>query len=411
MTAICAGGGPSDLKPQSPATVFLTGLGAQAIIEQIFGLASPWADLVVFAASQSISLSTFCATDPPALPTFSVSDIVDIVNGFPLSNKPGYLKLLQLIQYYAWFNYCQCITGAQPTPGAQPTIPPGAPAIGNPGNGGTPVPVDTPCLTQSDTNTWGFNSGGSFLISLSSTQQFIAGKTSFNWFAVNHIFSGGGVTITLRVRAFDAANVQLSSIVYPAVAPGGSFVVQFTVPNNTVLIQLDAPTITGPGISQLFDPATNALGYHIDWYCGNGPGGAPSMPCCPPDENTQALLFQIQNTVNAIFQSLPAPVNSFAAGTSHAGLTGAGSFGISGTAISVRVDLTAIPSHVGVSIGDPNFYFDAGFIAFETVEGAYSSQRLTFATQIFAVPLLGFQVDYTLENGVVATFTELTRGP
>lgn len=386
-------------------------MGAQAIIEAILGIGNAWASLVVFAASQTITLSTFCATDPPALPTFSAGDILDIVEGFPLSNKPGYLKLLQLIQYYAWFNYCQCLTGAPPTPSPGPTIPPGSPSVGNPGSGGTPTPTFQPCLTQSDTNTWGFSSGGSFLISLSSTSAFIAGKTSLEWHAINHIFSGGGVTITQRIRAFDAGNVQLASVTYPAVAPGGTWDLVFTIPNNTILIQIDAPTITGPGISQLYDPATSALGYHIDWYCGNGPNGAPQVPCCPPDPNDQALLLQIQNAVNFLIASLPAPVNSFAHSTVHAGLSGSGSFGISGTAISIRVDLTTIPAHIGEAIGDPNVYFDAGFIAFETVEGAYSNNRITYQTQIFSVPLLGYQVDYTLQNGVIATFTELTRGP
>jgi len=115
--------------------------------------------------------------------------------------------------------------------------------------------------------------------------------------------------------------------------------------------------------------------------------------------------------VNAVLASLPVPVNSFAESAVHAGLTGAGTLAIGAMSVGIKVLLTTIPANVGVDIGSPNFYFDAGFIAFTTIEGSYSGQRVTYQTQVFSVPLLGYTIDYTFENGVVATITELTRGP
>jgi hypothetical protein len=145
--------------------------------------------------------------------------------------------------------------------------------------------------------------------------------------------------------------------------------------------------------------------------CPTGGGGTIAQPCCPPDDSTAAMLNTILADVLLIISSLPAPINSFASGTVHPGLTGNGTIGLAGTCISIKVALTSIPSSIGVDIGSPDFYFDVGFIAFTTVEGSYSSQRLTFVNQVFSVPTLGYSVEYTLLSGVVATITELTRGP
>src|SRR5215471_583927 len=86
------------------------------------------------------------------------------------------------------------------------------------------------------------------------------------------------------------------------------------------------------------------------------PGGA----CCV-DPTTLNALNDIYSLLQFVYNGLPLSLNSFAESTVHSGVTGTGSFGISGGAVAIKVELTTIPSFIGQELGTPTFYFDCGF--------------------------------------------------
>jgi len=75
------------------------------------------------------------------------------------------------------------------------------------------------------------------------------------------------------------------------------------------------------------------------------------------------------------------------------------------------VTLTTIPARLGEAAGDPTRIFDAGYVTTITAEAPQTTTRLTFGEQLILLPQLTEQIGYSLGAGVVATITEITRGP
>jgi hypothetical protein len=103
---------------------------------------------------------------------------------------------------------------------------------------------------------------------------------------------------------------------------------------------------------------------------------------------------------------------AYVTGTSHAGLTGTGSFGISGL-LGVKVALTSDPTSLGVRAGTPAELFDRGFVTLGTPDGYPSDYRLEHNPTIILPPRCSAftTLGYTLHPGVTATITELVREP
>ena len=59
----------------------------------------------------------------------------------------------------------------------------------------------------------------------------------------------------------------------------------------------------------------------------------------------------------------------YAAGVAYTGLSGSGSQALTSTCIAIRIDVTTIPTIIGVDSGEPDYYFDMGFISPLTNEG------------------------------------------
>lgn len=146
----------------------------------------------------------------------------------------------------------------------------------------------------------------------------------------------------------------------------------------------------------------------ISWNCTQP---FQQQPCCTPDPLLDGEIQAILQYVQAIYAGLPIPPNSFAEGTVHSGLTSNGSITFSGVPIALKVVLTTVPSWVGFDVGDPDFYFDVGYVSFGTSEGNYASERITYVDQVVTVPLLAGSLGYSFKNGVVASVTELLPGP
>ena len=104
-------------------------------------------------------------------------------------------------------------------------------------------------------------------------------------------------------------------------------------------------------------------------------------------------------------------ITSYAESTVHAGLSGNGNFAIGARTIAARILLTTVPGYVGFVPADPQIFFDAGFFTTSTNEGNYATERIAKSPQVVQIPALANTIHYTLTTGVVATITELVRGP
>jgi hypothetical protein len=177
--------------------------------------------------------------------------------------------------------------------------------------------------------------------------------------------------------------------------------VQVAIPSGTTHVAVALDCCAG-------DP--DALADFRIVLSGPNCGGGFSLPCCPPDESTSALMQQILGYVQLIQRQI-APF-AYVAGTAHAGLSGQGEISVQGL-IGARVTLTTTTAAVGVVDGDPDVVFDAGWINFGDTSG-FSSRRFINASPIqFFPPAAGqyTRIGYSLAPGVVATITELVREP
>jgi hypothetical protein len=122
-----------------------------------------------------------------------------------------------------------------------------------------------------------------------------------------------------------------------------------------------------------------------------------------------------------LLQSVYAQVNllqryrlpfAYIAGASHSALSGQGSFAIS-RLLGMKAHLTTIPASYGVAVGTPDYHFDLGWMSILTGDGFINEQRITAGDQLWQPELFAEAVTfgYSLNPGVVATFTELEAEP
>lgn len=410
MTALCPSSGPSQVKPSSPASIFITSQGATSILEALLGAADPFADLIVFAAGQTLDLTTFCASDPPAMPTFSVSDIADIIAMFPGASTPGAAKILDMMQNLAWYTYCECVTGS-PTTVTTPTYPSGGPVLSNPGDNGTPAQSVQPCNFVVDATVYGFTSVGvAYNTGGMGPNPPDGSVTTIVVKAINHIFSGAGETLQITSHCENTSNIDITTPVVVSIAPGATGSITFPVPSGVATVTLNLKSTAGTGVAQFYSPSTSSPGLDWSYYCNGALPGGDVSPCCPPDQNLNSLLNQILNELNFIYSNLPVRTPSYDAGAAYTGLSGTGNQTLTATCIAVRIDVTTLPSFAGENSGTPDFFFDLGYLTPETNQGPVSATRLTYETQVIPLPDATDSIDYTLLNGTVVTITELQAG-
>lgn len=422
MTAVC-GGGASTPRPGMPALIE-DSANAIAAALALLGFEVPAAVAALISPVTRITTSTFCANDPPADPGLTATDLINAFEfTLPGVSLPAINKIAQWWLSQRWYDVCQCSAVTTPAPPSPSN--PGNPVGNNSGLPSGPTtppcwsvtfsdqfphyssPTTTPPITRNDV---GLPSGATLAVNnhysgLADTAVAIpAGVNNLTLHSQSSIAVSGVQESLSAVYFYDNTGTYVGLL--SAVCCGTAF------PNPATLAAIPAGA-TYWLIDHLNQNSVQASSVttEFSFYCsGQSPTGVVTE-CCPPDPILETLLNQILALETAIYQSLPTPVSSWAESTAHSGLSGHGSIGLSGNAIAVKVTLTTIPSWVGVDIASPTFYFDAGFVTFTTVEGSYSSNRVTYSPQVFSVPLLGYQLDYTLENGCVATVTELTRGP
>jgi hypothetical protein len=341
-----------------------------------------------------IAPATFCASDPPAQPTFTTAETTALLQlTFGADFTSALAKLTTLAQNVVWWQLCQCNNGTRVS----------APApIAPPSN--TPVPLSSPSPGASAPCQGGNNGNNPCGVSLGAL--ITSGNTLVN--------SGPGSTN-------NATSVDLTYQFHRVNGASGAkhFTVIWCTPTDCltpVYYELDTIPFLDDGLSHTvripIPAAAGGFNISLFWSANSTDtfdssyvincGSVQSPGCCPADPILIALLQQI---ISLLTTTNPTST-TLTEGTAHAALSGGGTIAAPGLA-GVKVVLTTIPPNVSVYGGTPTTYLYPGTITPYTVEGPMLPIDILRSTQWVAFPdrTLGF--DYNLDSGVVATITEV----
>jgi hypothetical protein len=414
--ALACGGAPANIKPGYERLVYI---GAAAVEAFVAGKASPIiAELVApIIAQTTYDLLHICSNGDPGDPGITAADIalaLDFTS--PVFNQPAVDKLQQWFIHQMFPTWCDCSDGTSPPPAAPSPLPPASKNPGLPSG-----PTAGPCWDVTNQHVQNPNGTTSFWDEVTTLwlpgpllnliipgggphggATIPTGTTAFTYHCVCTTTGDTSQTCQLVMQLLDSAlNPTTASIQFGLLNSDRTGTVQ--IPSNSVYWQ-----ITQIASSRA---TTFKASMELSFNCtGQGPGQV-DVPCCPPDPLIDQRLQAILQLEQAIYAALGNQLNSYATSTVHAGLSGSGSIAIGTSCIAARVQLTTIPPWVGKKIGSPTVYFDVGFVTALVAGYPYTPQRIEYANMHMSFPPLTDQIDYTLENGVVATITELTRGP
>lgn len=394
MTALCPGGGTSSPNVGASAVTLLAS-GFVAVVLDKYGAGwLKWA--IPFLALPELTLNTFCATDPPAIPTFTAAESKAIINlelGADFSS--GLAKFGDLIQHLAWYELCHCNAGTATALPAAPSPPAGTPVYVPP-----PSQVAAPCgsahLVFSQDQT-----GVNISEDLNAFIAWPANPTSLRL----HFVTGGAsgnVVFHGFAKAFSPSmgNVQFPSFSIPTAAMDQTF--YYSLPLGTTNVTINQLFDSGAG-SQTFD-------VHADVFCNGAPASGVVTPCCPADP-TLALQVEAILRMVTLIQRQGVPFG-YVPGAVHAALSGAGTLAIQGI-LGAKVAVTTLPASLGRAGTTPVEYFDMGFLTFGTPDGYPTAYRLERSPQLLLPARCSAytQLAYDLPPGVVITLTELLREP
>lgn len=392
MTAQC-GGGTSGPKAGGVLDAALT----VGNVAGLFSLeAIPWLiPALALLDIGSFTLTSFCATDPPAMPAFTTGEINALLKvSLGADFASGLAKMPALIANVVWNNYCQCTSGAL-VPFVYPTQPTGT------GTYTPPVPlVAVACRTLGPfphTVTTGqiFNRGGPLLNDLPSSYVRVTTTTS--------VVTSPAPPITYNHQFQDSSGAN--TIVHSYTAPVPSVVTQiYIVPNDGITTSLQTKITAGAGAGSTSEQTLWEV------FCDGQFPSSVASPCCPPDPATQASLDLILNMVTLLQRQL-APF-AYVVGTAHAGLSGTGTIAVNGL-LGVKVEITTDPTSLGREGTTPPMLFDRGFLSWGVPDGYPSTERLARTPQVSMPARCSAytSISYDLHPGVVVTITELKREP
>lgn len=392
MTGPCSGSGTGVAKSGFASLQYI---GPGAIGGALAGL-SGWQGALVGASIGSLTfdLTTFCPSGPPAMPTFTAADIVALLAPIPTAARAtAALKFQDFLGNIFWPLLCDCSVGTTSTLGAPSAYPSGAPATD------PPPPAVAPCATNTS-GPFVYTSGQTNLMNYVGTNLAVLGATSVRVTLDTSVFSapGGSVTFTITQET-PVSTVVRTDVVVEGATAHDVFSLPIFPGAEMIRVQSHANTWSG----------SVSVTRKIELFCGAVPG-AVQVPCCPPDLATQAMLEQLLGMVTLI-QRQAAPF-SYVYGANHAGLTGHGSFAVSGL-LGVSVDVTTLPAQYGVAVGSPEEHFGLGYVNLGTADGWTSSRAIDHDGSLF-IPVSGglyTAVGYSLAPGVEVAVRELVREP
>lgn len=393
VTALC-GGGTSGAKPAASA-VTLVAAGFAALVLDKYG--AGWLKWVIpFLSLPELTLSTFCGSDPPAIPVFTAAESAAILHlTFNADFNSGLSKLSDLVAHLAWYELCQCNTGSLSALPAAPAPPSGTPVW-------TPAAPQnaTACSSVQFFETFDNTTFPGSNVSAWPTT-FPPGVTACRITATVTVSIAPGPTVGYQLR-FTAGDGTTYTTTLFTLSPGDpTRIADFVVPLRPVKVEVIrwAGSAAGRSTSNEF----------IDLYC-NGllPGGTVGV--CGPDVATQLSLEAILRMVTLLQRQLVpfATINS----TAHSGLSGTGSFAVQGL-LGVRIDLTTVPSSVTQDASTPPFFYNVGWVSMSDANGfvdetrAHGLHQNWFSRIASEATLVG----YSFAPGVIATITELQREP
>lgn len=395
MTVQC-GGGTSGPKVTSTFAVRVASAYAAELLE---GVSAGWLAVVIpFLIIPELVLDTFCASDPPAYPSFAQAETTALTQldvGNP-AFQTGLPKAIQLIQRLAWFDNCQCTSGSL-TPNTNPTTPTNVTVTINPSPGAT-----APCTTIDQQSSYDHTAADT-IVPIQALNPGPAGMSSmsgtFTWATFNSNYTGQ-VSFIPFVNGVEAPNSESSPRLQWS---GGNAVLPFTVafPVGTTSVSLHV-TVSGSAGTQSGTLQANV-------YCG-GATGQPQQPCCPPDLTTQNTLNAILQMVTLI-QRQQVPF-AYVEGAVHSGLTGNGVLTVQGL-LGVKIAPGALPPDVGVDPGAVDTYWLDSWINWGNADGFRPPENLRVSPQISLPELAGqyTQIAYSLRPGLTVDITELVREP
>lgn len=370
-------------------------------------------------AGATWDLTQLCNTDPPADPTLTATDLLDITNFVdPTVSIPAVLKARQWFLSWYWYVACQCsatTTPAQPTPSN-----PGNVTSTNPG---LPTgPAVQPCwsvqqLIHTIADAPAAHDVSNLLLPAGTHQTITApftggptsapvlppGVTAIHLHGVGDHAVTAGHGYNLNFKPFNAAGTALSAGIQMDFIGSGpnplDQTVNWTLPAGTTAV-----------LSWYSSTDIGTIFAEVSFFCAGTSGTQIATPCCPPDPTVDMRLNQMLGLLQAIYVGLPVPLRSLAESTVHSGLTGSGNFATSANAIGCKVSFT-VPTQLGEAAGDPTTIFDAGWLTTSAVEGNYRSRRLEHNPELVLFDPVVDTIHYTLHPGVTATITEIVRGP
>lgn len=409
-------GGPTTLRPGVQNTAVLSSAAIEAVL--LF-VAEPLAALLAVPLAQfDYDSFTICSSPPPDDPGLTPADAANVLNfADPTVSGPAIQKLHTWFLSWYWYTLCECASTATPAP----------PTPSNPGghvssNPGLPTgPAAAPCWSV-DTNLSVPHS-----VNLIDYSPFVFPE--FATQAITPGFTGGPTAapviptgasglhmewtldhnptppndVNLLVKFYNASGAHLTDFgVSWDGTPALHLVNNFTFP---------AGATAWLAVLNNGDPGAHNVEFKVSFLCGGQSNNAPTVPCCPPDPLLETYLRQILGLLQSLYEGAAVPLRSYADSTVHAGLSGNGTLTLGATTLAVRVTLTTVPSSLGREAEAFTFYFDAGWITPVAVMTPMTSWRVSYSPQLFPLPALTDQVGYSFAHGVVASITELVRGP
>ena len=393
MTGPCPGAQTGVAKPGFAALQYISPGAIGGALASLAG----WEGAAVGAAIGALTyeLTTFCPGGPPAPPTFTVGDITALLGGPAQSGyNAAVVKMRDFLGGVFWPLLCDCSAGGTPTISPPSTYPTGAPQTHN------VFAPTTPCFTFSNVNhsVVGFPSQQQYAqftpasgqVPTLFTGQVTAVAGTGYFYQVGFTIEDGAGTTEHKLSGLFTSS-QLANVTIPV--PSGY------IKNIWATIYHDSGTQSGG----------SSITMSGQFYC-NGTNPGAQSPCCPPDPATQNALDELLRMVTLIQRQL-VPFG-YILGTTHAGLTGAGTIDISGL-LGAKIDPTTIPGSYGRQGTTPEEFFELGWVTFGSPDGYPSSYRVEHDPQLLLPARCSAYTTlaYDLAPGVELTITEVSREP
>lgn len=412
MTTKC-GGGASSPKPGVSTSVYVDQNYVKSLLPPALAFLYPYLPWMAGLAIGNVP--AFCAIDPPNIP--SVPSAADFLAFLTNSNVGSAIVVNQFLvdvtTAYLWDQLCQCGAGVTPTATIPPSNPGNLPAVNPPT---IPPPTAGPCLltTSPRYTIVNFNDFANMLpagvleLNGGDGNDFAplpAGATSFSCAWDTGVADGSGKLFNITLAFWDASFAFFGVQHATNQITGASGTFTGAIASNYRYYNV---TLSAPSVSPY--PGTNASGATMTVFCNNSTSSTPAVPCCPPDPVLMGLVTKISGLVELI-QREEVPFG-YIASTVHVGLSGSATLSVQGL-LGAKVEVTTLPSSLGLISSDPLYHFDMGFLTWGTPDGYPQSERLQHIPQLSLPSRAGLftSLTYDFHPGVIATITELVREP